>query len=136
MLGKYEISIVLTVLLFALPVLYFILSKKALNPFSFKQLVKSFNLALIVQFILAVILFLFMGYFDNKLYAEGNGTDLTDIFMSTAMTYHRRDFLLPSFNCCVKLGFIFIQQAEGKIKILKLLNSLRISNYCQVNPLH
>ncbi len=30
---------------------------KSINPFSFKQLVKSFNLALIVQFILAVILF-------------------------------------------------------------------------------
>lgn len=28
-----------------------------------------------------------MGYFDNKIYAEGNGTDLTDIFMNTPMTY-------------------------------------------------
>ncbi|MBW7869754.1 MAG: hypothetical protein H3C39_01700 [Flavobacteriia bacterium] len=60
---------------------------KSINPFSFKQLVKSFNLTLIVQFILAIVLLSFAGYLNNKLYAEGNGTDLTDIFMSTAMTY-------------------------------------------------
>lgn len=85
--GKYEISIVLTVLLFAIPVLYFLISKKALNPFSFKQLIKSFNLALIIQFILAFLLYSLTVYLDNKLYAEGNGTDLTDIFVDTTMNY-------------------------------------------------
>lgn len=85
--GKYEISIVLTVLLFAIPVLYFLISKKALKPFSFKQLIKSFNLALIIQFILAFLLYSLTVYLNNKIYTEGNGTDLTDIFLNTAMNY-------------------------------------------------
>lgn len=55
MTGKYEIAIVLTVLSFGLPVLYFILTRRALTPFSLRQLTKSFNFALIVQIILAGI---------------------------------------------------------------------------------
>ncbi|HLO55298.1 MAG TPA: hypothetical protein VK169_13470 [Saprospiraceae bacterium] len=87
MTGKYEITIALTVLSFGLPVLYFILTRKAFTPFSFRQLTKCFNLALIVQFILAGLFLALMGYMDKKIYTNGNGTDLTDIIMDTGMTF-------------------------------------------------
>lgn len=87
MTGKYEISIVLTILSFGLPVLYFILTKRALMPFSFKKLTKSFNLALIVQFILAFLYMGIMSYMDKNIYTGGKSTDLTDVFMNTGLTY-------------------------------------------------
>lgn len=87
MTGKYEIAIVLTVLSFGLPVLYFILTKKVLTPFSLRQLTRSFNFALIVQIILAGLFLGLMGYMDKKVYAEGQSTDFTDILMNTGMTY-------------------------------------------------
>jgi len=87
MTGKYEISIALTVLSFVLPVLYFILTRKALTHFSLRQLTKSFNLALIVQLILTGLFLALMGFLDKKIYTDGNGTDLTDIFMDTGMTF-------------------------------------------------
>jgi hypothetical protein len=87
MTGKYEIAILLTVLSFGLPVLYFILTRKALTPFSLRQLTKSFNFALIVQIILAGLFLGLMGFMDKKIYAEGQSTDFTDILMNTGMTY-------------------------------------------------
>ncbi len=87
MTGKYEIVVVLTVLSFGLPVLYFILTRKAFKPFSLRQLTKSFNLALIVHIILAGLFLALMWLIDKKVYGEGVGTDLTDIFMNTGMTY-------------------------------------------------
>lgn len=87
MTGKYEIAIVLTVLSFGLPVLYFILTKKALTPFSLRQLTRSFNFALIVQIILAGLFLGLMGYMDKKVYAKGQNTYFTDILMNTGMTY-------------------------------------------------
>lgn len=87
MTGKYEIAIFLTILSFGLPVLYFILTRKALTPFSLRQLTKSFNFALIVQIILAGLYLGLMGFMDKKVYAEGQSTDLTDILMNTGMTY-------------------------------------------------
>ena len=87
MTGKYEIAIVLIVLSFGLPVLYFILARKALTPFSFGQLTKSFNFALIVQLVLAGLFLVLMGFMDEKIYSDGQSTDLTDILMNTGMTY-------------------------------------------------
>jgi hypothetical protein len=87
MTGKYEIAIFLTVLSFGLPVLYFILTSKALTPFSLRQLTKSFNFARIVQIILAGLYLGLMGYMDKKIYAEGQSTDFTYILMNTGMTY-------------------------------------------------
>jgi hypothetical protein len=87
MTGKYEIAIVLTVLSFGLPVLYFILARKALTPFSFRQLTKSFNFALIIQLVLAGLFLALMGLMDKKIYADGQSTDFTDILMNTGMTY-------------------------------------------------
>ncbi|MCK9480131.1 MAG: hypothetical protein M0R38_00010 [Bacteroidia bacterium] len=87
MKGNYEISIVLTVLSFGLPVLYFILTRKAFTPFSLRQLIKGFNFALIVQIILAGFYLGLMGFMDKKIYAEGQSTDFTDILMNTGMTY-------------------------------------------------
>ena len=86
MTGKYEIAIVLTVLSFGLPVLYFILARKALTPFSFGQLTKIFNFALIVQLVLAGLFLVLMGFMDEKIYSDGQSTDLTDILMNTVMT--------------------------------------------------
>ena len=88
MKGKYEITILLTVLSFGLPVLYFILTRKAFfMPFSLKQLTKSLNLALIVQIFIAGLFLGLMLLIDKKIYGEGRETDLTDIFMNTGMTY-------------------------------------------------
>ncbi|MFN3918597.1 MAG: hypothetical protein ACK4K0_12775 [Flavobacteriales bacterium] len=87
MTGEHEIAIVLTVLSFGLPVLYFILTRKALAPFSLRQLTKSFNFALIVQIILAGLFLGLMGYMDKKIYTEGQSTDFIDIIMNTGMTY-------------------------------------------------
>jgi hypothetical protein len=87
MTGKYEITILLTVLSFGLPVLYFILTTKAFIPFSLRQLTKSFNLALIVQIVLAGLFLGLMSLIDKKIYGEGRGTDFTDIFMNTGMYY-------------------------------------------------
>ncbi|MCC5944926.1 MAG: hypothetical protein JJT94_08315 [Bernardetiaceae bacterium] len=87
MTGKYEITIALTVLSFGLPVLYFILTRKAFTPFSFRQLTKCFNFALIIQLVLAGLFLALMGFMDKKIYADGQSTDLTDILMDTGMTY-------------------------------------------------
>ena len=87
MTGKYEISIVLTILSFGLPVLYFFLIKRIFTPFSFRKLTKSFNLALIVQFILAFLYMGIMFYMDKNIYTGGNSSDLTDVFMNTGLTY-------------------------------------------------
>ncbi len=87
MTGKYEITILLTVLSFGLPVLFFILTRKAFMPFSLRQLTKSLNLALIVQIVIAGLFLGLMLLIDKKIYGEGRETDLTDIFMNTGMTY-------------------------------------------------
>lgn|SRR5690554_530727 len=87
MTGKYEIAIVLTVLSFGLPVLYFILTRRALTPFSLRQLTKSFNFALIVQIILAGLFLGLMGYMNKKIYSDGQSNNFTDILMNTGMTY-------------------------------------------------
>jgi len=87
MTGKYEISIILTILSFGLPVLYFSLTTKAFLPFSFRKLIKSFNLALIVQIIFAFLYMGMMSYMDKNVYTGGKSTDLTDVFMDTGLTY-------------------------------------------------
>jgi hypothetical protein len=87
MIGKYEITVLLTVISFCLPVLYFIMTRKAFWPFSLSQLTKSFNLALIVQIVLGFLFLGLMMLIDKKIYGEGHGTYLTDVFMNTGMTY-------------------------------------------------
>ncbi|MFN3639853.1 MAG: hypothetical protein ACK4UK_02950 [Flavobacterium sp.] len=42
---------------------------------------------MIVQLVLAALFLGLMGVMDKKIYAEGHGTDLTDILMDTAMTF-------------------------------------------------
>ena len=87
MKDKYEIAAALTILSFVLPVFYYIFKRKALNPFSLKQLTKCFNFALIVQIILAGLYLGTMWFIDKKLFTEGQSTDLTDILMETGITY-------------------------------------------------
>lgn len=87
MIGNYEIVIVLTVLCFGLPILYFIRKRKALNPFSILKLTKSFNYALILHIVLAGFFYGLMGYMDTKIYKDGESTDFTDILIETGMTY-------------------------------------------------
>lgn len=84
---KYEIINMLTILLFGLPIVYFILKRKVFIQFSLKELLKSFNLAFIVQLILAGIFFISIEFLDKTIYVKGAGTDLTDIFMETSKTY-------------------------------------------------
>ena len=87
MKGKYEIAVALTILSFILPVFYYILKRKALNPFSLSQLTKCFNFALTVQISLAGLYLGTMWLIDKKLYTKGQSNDLTDILMEIGITY-------------------------------------------------
>lgn len=81
-------EIVLTVLSFALPVIYFILKRKALTPFSFRNITKSFNTALIVQLILAV-LYIGLALYIDEVYYKGGGNKAywTDIIIQVAIHF-------------------------------------------------
>jgi hypothetical protein len=87
MTRKSEIVIILTALSYLIPILYFILVKNALYPFSLKRLTNSINLALIVHLILAIIYLILMSYIGKKFYSEGLGTNFTDILADTGTTY-------------------------------------------------
>ena len=87
MIYQYGIVILLTVVMFGLPVLIFSKTKRALTPFSFNKLTRAFNFALIPQLALAIIVIATLAYLDQKIYPEGRGTDFTDLIMGTGMTY-------------------------------------------------
>lgn|SRR5690554_1162618 len=79
-------SIIFTVLLFLVPVLFFAFKRKAFSPFSFIKFVKSLNRALIVQLILAVISVGFMFYLDSEYYTKGSNY-ITNVVMPGALNF-------------------------------------------------
>ena len=87
MIDNYDIATVFTVILFVFPLLYFIISQKSFYQFSIQKLTKSFNYAFVAQMAVAIIIILLMKLIDNEIYGYEKGNDLTDIFMSTGITY-------------------------------------------------
>jgi hypothetical protein len=87
MIDNYDIATVFTVILFVFPLLYFIISQKSFYQFSIQKLTKSFNYAFVAQMAIAIIIILLMKLIDNEIYGYEKGNDLTDIFMSTGITY-------------------------------------------------
>ena len=85
--GNIEIVTVLTILLFGLPLVVFSIKTNIFKTFSFGQLTKVFNKALVIQLIIALTLILMTYFFERGFYSNGQGNDLTDICMETAYTY-------------------------------------------------
>lgn len=85
-MSDYNLSIIVIVLLFLVPVLFFAIKRKAFSPYSFKNLVKSFNRALIAQLVIAVISVGVMFYLDSESYTRGSNF-FTGVIMPGALNF-------------------------------------------------
>ncbi|HTO38842.1 MAG TPA: hypothetical protein VL021_10485 [Brumimicrobium sp.] len=80
-------SIIFTVLLFLVPVLFFAFKRKAFSPFSFKNLMKSFNRALIVQLVMGIIFVAIMFYLDSQSNTQSGSNFTKDVVMKGATNF-------------------------------------------------
>jgi hypothetical protein len=87
MIKEFDIVTVLTVLLFGLPTLIHALKLRLFNTFNFDTLTKACNKAITTQVVVAIVLAILAYALDKTLYSIGQGNTLTNVIVSTAMTY-------------------------------------------------
>ena len=87
MVKEFDIVTILTILSFGLPVLFYGLKLGLFNKFNFGALTKTFNKAIIVQVVIAIVFGVLAYAIDKTVYANGHGNSLTSVIMNTALTY-------------------------------------------------
>lgn len=87
MLDAYPFSIILTVILFGLPVLYFIIKQSVFASFTLKKLTKAFNYTFIVQLIVGIILLIAMKIWDKNITPQTQLNYMDDVIFYTIWGY-------------------------------------------------
>jgi hypothetical protein len=87
MVPHIEIVTVLTIILFAYPILVYAMKNQILTGLKFSKITKVFNKAIVPQIPNAIILGVVAFILNKTVYTNGHGTIVTEIVAGTAMTY-------------------------------------------------
>ena len=80
----------ITVLLFAIPLLWIFIRRKTFKPFTFQKLTTAFNWTLLYYAIFSIILLATMKIVDTTVYGNANssqGNDISEITIGAAYSY-------------------------------------------------